>query len=136
MDATIVLATADVERGSRIAGALARAGFRVHHVHDGPTAASSTRAERPDFLLIELWTPGLTGFEVLDDLRAHGGCSGTRIFVLNESPDADAALEATAAGAEAVWPASISPEEIADALLALYNAAATRENELLPGGES
>ena len=136
MDPTIILAIVDEKHAGKLVSEFTRAGFYVHVVEDGGAALHWTRATHPEFLVLGLWTPARTGFEVIDALRRDETCAGTRIIVLDDQPDADAALEARASGAAAVWPASTPADEVARRVLDLFRNASIGEKHALPGGES
>lgn len=44
-------------------------GFIVHKAHDGAAAVRTAAAEKPDLVVLDLKLPGMTGFEVLRELR-------------------------------------------------------------------
>jgi DNA-binding response OmpR family regulator/two-component sensor histidine kinase len=46
-------------------------GLRVIGAHDGGRAIVLARSERPDLIVLDLIMPGLTGFDVVQELRKH-----------------------------------------------------------------
>ncbi len=46
-------------------------GFRVLAAHDGRRGVAVALAERPDLIVLDLIMPGLTGFDVVQELREH-----------------------------------------------------------------
>jgi DNA-binding response OmpR family regulator len=46
-------------------------GLRVLAAHDGRQGVVLARAERPNLIVLDLIMPGLTGFEVVQELRGH-----------------------------------------------------------------
>jgi signal transduction histidine kinase/DNA-binding response OmpR family regulator/HAMP domain-containing protein len=46
-------------------------GFRVLAAHDGQQGIALARAERPDLIVLDLVMPGLTGFDVVRELRQY-----------------------------------------------------------------
>ena len=48
---------------------LAKAGFRVSTASNGPDALKSAREERPDIVILDLMLPGVSGYDVLAELR-------------------------------------------------------------------
>jgi CheY-like chemotaxis protein len=46
-------------------------GLRVLAAHDGRQAVVMARAERPNLIVLDLIMPGLTGFDVVQELRGH-----------------------------------------------------------------
>ena len=61
---------------------LAREGH-VHSRHaEGGTALSAIRSERPDLVLLDVMLPDISGYEVVEKLRADPGLSGVRILLM------------------------------------------------------
>src|SRR5206468_12571960 len=50
---------------------LARAGYRVSTASNGQEAIKAAREERPDVVVLDLMLPGVSGYEVLRELRRH-----------------------------------------------------------------
>jgi two-component system phosphate regulon response regulator PhoB len=48
---------------------LAKAGYRVSTATTGPDAIKSAREERPDIVILDLMLPGMSGYDVLAELR-------------------------------------------------------------------
>lgn len=48
---------------------LAKAGFRVSTAANGPDALKAAREERPDIVILDLMLPGVSGYDVLAELR-------------------------------------------------------------------
>lgn len=48
------------------------AGFNIIHASDGPTALAHVRRSRPDVVVLDSVLPGLSGFEMLRQLRREG----------------------------------------------------------------
>lgn len=48
-----------------------QAGFEVITANDGETALQRVAEQRPDLILLDISLPGLSGFEVLEQLRAQ-----------------------------------------------------------------
>ena len=51
---------------------LAREGYEVRIAGDGPAGLAEACGWQPDLVLLDLMLPGMTGFEVLEALRARG----------------------------------------------------------------
>ena len=66
---------------------------------DGPTAVETILAKQPDFAILDLHMPGMTGIEVIRKLRA-AGCP-TKIMILSISREDKPVIEALRAGADA-----------------------------------
>ena len=51
---------------------LEREGYEVRVAEDGPSGLEQARRWRPDLMLLDLMLPGMSGFQVLEGLRAGG----------------------------------------------------------------
>jgi DNA-binding NarL/FixJ family response regulator len=66
---------------------------------DGPSAVEAILAHRPDFAILDLHMPGMTGVEVIRKLRSQN-CA-TKIMILSISREDKPVIEALRAGADA-----------------------------------
>jgi YesN/AraC family two-component response regulator len=66
---------------------------------DGPDGLKKARADRPDLVLLDLFMPGMDGFEVLRQLKADPRTAGVPVIFLTASADIDHKLEGFALGA-------------------------------------
>jgi DNA-binding NarL/FixJ family response regulator len=66
---------------------------------DGPSAVETILSRQPDFAIVDLHMPGMTGVEVIRKLRA-AGCP-TKIMILSISREDKPVIEALRAGADA-----------------------------------
>lgn len=103
MGAIIVLADDESDLRSVYAEALRADGHRVIEAADGREAVALVARERPDLLLLDVWMPAATGFEVLDRLRYDPAASSLRVVILSSSADADSQLEGLAGGVTDYW---------------------------------
>jgi DNA-binding response OmpR family regulator len=61
---------------------LTRAGWQVTIHTDGTTALARVRAVRPDVLVLDVMLPGLSGYEILDGLRADPLLADLPVLIL------------------------------------------------------
>lgn len=66
---------------------------------DGPAAVELILAKQPDFVILDLHMPGMTGIEVIRRLRISGCVS--KLMILSISRDDKPVIEALRAGADA-----------------------------------
>ncbi len=97
--ATILLADDNSELRSVYAPVLRAQGHIVYEAVDGLQAVALAQQVRPDLLLLDVWMPGLNGFEVLESLRSDPAATRMRVAILSVLGDADSQLEAFGAGA-------------------------------------
>ncbi len=99
--AILVVADDDDDLRDVYAVALRAAGHEVREAIDGASALQAVQLHRPALLLLDLWMPGLTGFDVMQALRHDSAGSRLKIVVVSNLGDADSRLEAFEAGATA-----------------------------------
>jgi two-component system, OmpR family, phosphate regulon response regulator PhoB len=61
---------------------LAKAGYRVATAGSGAEALESARRERPALIVLDLMLPGMSGFEVLEQLRASEATRDVAVLML------------------------------------------------------
>jgi DNA-binding NarL/FixJ family response regulator len=97
---TLVLADDHAIVREGIAALCVSQGFRiVGQCENGAAAVEMILAEKPDFALLDVHMPGLTGVEAVKKLRAAG--STTKLMILSISRDDMLVLDALGAGADA-----------------------------------
>jgi two-component system, chemotaxis family, response regulator Rcp1 len=87
----IVLAEDDRAFARLVEIALKRTGI-AHHletVHDGPQAIDALAHDAPDLLLLDLYMPGMSGFDVLQHVKSDARLRRTPVVMFSSS-DADA----------------------------------------------
>ena len=103
MGTTIVLADDEADLRAIYAEVLRRDGYDVREAIDGPSALALVAESVPDLLLLDVWMPGLNGFEVLDQLRTDPAVSGMKVVMLSNLGDADTRLEGFSGGVVDYW---------------------------------
>jgi CheY-like chemotaxis protein len=76
---------------------LAREPYDLVTAKDGKEAIEKAATERPDLILLDVVMPHLTGFEVLEELRAHESTKATPVILVTTRGEA-ANVEAGYAG--------------------------------------
>jgi DNA-binding response OmpR family regulator len=76
---------------------LAREPYDLVTAKDGKEAIEKAATERPDLILLDVVMPHLTGFEVLEELRAHETTKSTPVILVTTRGEA-ANVEAGYAG--------------------------------------
>ena len=78
---------------------LAKSGYGVSTASNGATALEKARRERPALVVLDLMLPDMSGFDVLDQLRAEASLSDIPVVVFTGrelSPEEDAQLHTMA----------------------------------------
>ena len=110
--ATLVVADDDEALREVYALALRASGHEVREATDGDSSLEAIRTYKPSLLLLDLWMPGMTGFDVLERLRHDALGSRLKIVVISNLGDADSQLQAFEAGATAYLVKGRSLEEL------------------------
>jgi CheY-like chemotaxis protein len=97
--ATVVLADDDDDLRAVYRPFLQAAGYIVWEAANGREAVELVRRHHPDLLLLDLWMPGLNGFEVLDQLRYDPAATRLKVIMFSVQSDADSRLEGLGGGA-------------------------------------
>jgi diguanylate cyclase (GGDEF)-like protein/PAS domain S-box-containing protein len=74
-------------------------GFRVEVAADGPSALQYIGTHRPDLVLLDIMMPGMTGVEVLQELRATYAPDQLPVIMVTALKDSDKVVEALNLGA-------------------------------------
>ena len=97
--ATILVAEDDATQRALFADILRGAGYRVLEAGDGSDTVMLARAERPDVILLDVTMPGMSGWNVVRELRDDYTMGALRIIVvtgLADTWDRDASIAAGA----------------------------------------
>src|SRR5215510_1056133 len=79
---------------------LAPHGFRVEQSYSGPDALAFVRRERPDLVLLDVNMPGMDGFEVARQLRAHPDTALIPIVMVTALGDLEHRVRGLESGAD------------------------------------
>ncbi|WP_255483146.1 response regulator transcription factor [Marinobacterium marinum] len=66
---TLLLVDDDRELCAMLAEYLSHEGYRVESVHSGETALQALTRQRPDLMVLDIMMPGMTGLELMQQLR-------------------------------------------------------------------
>ena len=99
MATTIVLADDDDDIRTLYATLLRADGHQVWDTAKGEDVLSLIRDHRPRLLLLDVWMPGMNGFEVLEQMRHDPASATVRVVMLSNMSDADTRMECFEMGA-------------------------------------
>jgi len=99
-ETTVVLADDHAIVREGIAALCAEQGLRiVGQCADGPSAVEMVMSLKPDFAILDMQMPGMTGVETIRNLRAAG--STAKLMILSVTREDSSVIEALRAGADA-----------------------------------
>ncbi len=91
---------------------LAKTGYRVSSAAAGPDALAIARRERPALIVLDLMLPGLSGFEVLEQLRQDEATRGIAVLMLTARKDEPDRIRGLSLGADDYLTKPFSPQEL------------------------
>lgn len=91
---------------------LAKAGYRVSSAATGTDALATARRERPSLIVLDLMLPGLSGFEVLEQLRADAATASIAVLMLTARKEEADRIQGLSLGADDYLTKPFSPQEL------------------------
>jgi two-component system, OmpR family, phosphate regulon response regulator PhoB len=91
---------------------LTREGHRVRTVADGLEALEAVDAEPPDLVVLDLMLPGLSGLEVLRELRRRSATESLPVILLTARKEEQDRIEGLRLGADDYVAKPFSPQEL------------------------
>jgi len=116
---------------------LARAGYGVSTASSGPEALAKATAELPALIVLDLMLPGMSGFEVLERLRAEPATSRIAVLTLTARRDEPDRVRGLTLGADDYLTKPFSPQELTlrvGAILRRLRAPAVSPNDVVSVG--
>jgi two-component system, OmpR family, phosphate regulon response regulator PhoB len=116
---------------------LAKSGYRVSTAANGYDALGLARQERPALVVLDLMLPGLSGFDVMEQLRADDGTREVAILMLTARKDEPDRIRGLSLGADDYLTKPFSPQELVlrvGAILRRVGAAGGAGNDTLAIG--
>jgi two-component system, OmpR family, phosphate regulon response regulator PhoB len=116
---------------------LAKAGYRVSTAANGSDALASARQERPALVVLDLMLPGLSGYEVLEHLRASEVTRDVAVLMLTARREEPDRIRGLSLGADDYLTKPFSPQELVlrvGAILRRLNAPPTGATDVLTVG--
>src|SRR5207253_376704 len=91
---------------------LAKAGFRVSTANNGPDALKAAREERPDIVILDLMLPGVSGYDVLEELRRREETRDVGVILLTARREETDRIRGLTLGADDYLTKPFSPQEL------------------------
>jgi two-component system phosphate regulon response regulator PhoB len=98
---------------------LAKAGYRVSTAANGVDALKAAREERPSVVVLDLMLPGMSGYEVLQELRRGEDTAQVGVILLTARREEADRLRGLSLGADDYLVKPFSPAELALRVTAL-----------------
>jgi two-component system phosphate regulon response regulator PhoB len=95
-----------------VAYQLAKSGYRVSTASSGPEALEAARRDRPALVVLDLMLPGLSGYEVLEQLRADDGTRDIAVLMLTARREEPDRIRGLSLGADDYLTKPFSPQEL------------------------
>ena len=108
---------------------LARAGFRVSSASSGTDALEIARRERPALIVLDLMLPGLSGYEVLEALRADPATAEVAVLMLTARREEADRVRGLTLGADDYLTKPFSPQELVLRVRAIIRRVSSRNTE-------
>ena len=91
---------------------LAKTNYRVSTASNGTDALSIARSERPALLVLDLMLPGMSGFDVLEHIRAEEGTRHIAVLMLTARKEEQDRIRGLSLGADDYLTKPFSPQEL------------------------
>lgn len=91
---------------------LAKSGYRVSTASSGTEALDAARRERPALIVLDLMLPGMSGFDVLEQLRASDATRDIAVLMLTARREEQDRIQGLALGADDYLTKPFSPQEL------------------------
>ena len=109
-----------VEDDADVCGVLCRllesAGYHITVAPDGPAAVAMVREQRPDAVVLDVMLPGMSGFEVCQELKFHRDTNLIPILMLTALSDRESRRKGLWVGANAYLTKPFDPSDLLRAL--------------------
>ena len=112
MPARVLVVEDERDIAALVAYHLTREGYRVSTAGSGDEAIGAARGERPDIVVLDLMLPGLSGFEVLQELRRTPGLEDLPVIFLTARREEVDRIRGLELGADDYITKPFSPQEL------------------------
>ncbi len=91
---------------------MAKAGFRVSTAGNGTDALKAAREERPDIVILDLMLPGVSGYDILAELRKQEETRDVGVILLTAKREEPDRIRGLSLGADDYLTKPFSPQEL------------------------
>lgn len=112
MSAHILVVDDEPDISALVAYHLARESYRVRTAADGTEALRAVEAEHPDLIVLDLMLPGMSGLDVLRELRRRPEAEDIPVILLTARREEKDRIEGLSLGADDYLAKPFSPQEL------------------------
>jgi two-component system, OmpR family, phosphate regulon response regulator PhoB len=112
MNAHILVVDDEPDISALVAYHLARESYRVRTASSGPEAIRAAEVERPDLIVLDLMLPGMSGLEVLEELRRRPELQEVPVILLTARREEQDRIAGLRLGADDYVAKPFSPQEL------------------------
>lgn len=112
MSAQILVVDDEPDISAMVAYHLARESYRVRTVATGSEALEAVERERPDLVVLDLMLPGMSGLDVLRELRRRPELESLPVILLTARREEGDRVEGLSLGADDYVSKPFSPQEL------------------------
>jgi two-component system phosphate regulon response regulator PhoB len=91
---------------------LAKSGYRVSTASSGSEALDAVRKDRPSLIVLDLMLPGMSGYEVLEQIRSEDAVRQTAVLMLTARREEQDRIQGLSLGADDYLTKPFSPQEL------------------------
>ena len=91
---------------------LVKAGYRVSTAATGPDGLNAARQERPALVVLDLMLPGISGYDVLEQLREQSATQDIAVLLLSARREEQDRIRGLSLGADDYLTKPFSPQEL------------------------
>jgi len=91
---------------------LAKSGYTVSTATSGPEGLAVARRDKPSIIVLDLMLPGLSGLEVMEELRGDSATSGIAVLMLTARREESDRIKGLTLGADDYLTKPFSPQEL------------------------
>ena len=91
---------------------LAKSGYTVSTATSGPEGLAVARRDKPSIVVLDLMLPGLSGLEVMEELRADSATSSIAVLMLTARREESDRIKGLSLGADDYLTKPFSPQEL------------------------
>lgn len=118
---TVLLVEDDTFLRALVTEKLARIGVRLLQADTGEQALEIIKKEKPDLVLLDIVLPGISGFDVLTQMRADKNIASVSVIILsNLSEERDIARAKELGVTQFLVKVNVSPSELAERVRAMF----------------